>query len=162
MTGVIDRLYGKLWTLRFLKKSGMSQSNLLKIYEQVLRPSAEYSHVVYHSLIPEYVAEKLECVQRQAMKIVFGYDVDYNQLIQDGKISSLKSRRESALSKFALKASVSPRFSSALFEPVPASERSVRKSTRNLYVEKKFRTQRGRNNPVAVMTRRLNEIYKGN
>ena len=59
----------------------MSKENLLGIYRQVLRPSAEYSSVIYNLLIPEYISDKLESVQKQAMKIIFGYDIDYQMLI---------------------------------------------------------------------------------
>ena len=154
--GVIDKLYGKLWTLRFLKKSGMSQNNLLQIYCSVLRPSAEYSSIIYNSLIPEYVSAKLEAVQRQAMKIIYGWDINYDELISNNVISTLKSRREDASLKFAFKASKSPRFGPVWFTENPV-ERSARCTTRKHYIEENCRTERGRNNPIQYMTRMLNE-----
>ena len=42
VTGVIDKFYNKLWTLRFLKKGGMDQKNLFKVYVSIIRPSVEY------------------------------------------------------------------------------------------------------------------------
>ena len=77
VTGVINKLYSKLWTLRFLKKGGMSKADLLHVYKQILRPSAEYSHVIYHPLIPEYISDRLEMVQKQAIKIIYGHDINY-------------------------------------------------------------------------------------
>ena len=78
VSGVIDKLYSRLWSLRFLKKSGMGRNELLKVYKTIIRPGAEYSSVVYHSLIPNYISDRLESLQRQAVKIIYGYDVDYN------------------------------------------------------------------------------------
>ena len=33
---VIDKMYSKLWTLRYLKKSGLGKSELLSIYKQMI------------------------------------------------------------------------------------------------------------------------------
>ena len=41
--GVIEKMYSRLWTLRFLKKSGMGKDELLKVYKTIIRPGAEYS-----------------------------------------------------------------------------------------------------------------------
>ena len=158
---MIDKLYGKLWTLRFLKKSGMTQGDLLQVYCSVLRPSAEYSSIIYNSLIPEYVSEKLEAVQRQAMKIIYGWDLDYDELLANNVITTLKCRREEASLKFAIKAANSPRFGSKWFTENPV-ERTARSTTRKHYVEERCRTERGRNNPLQYMTRMLNEHLSSN
>ena len=153
VTGVIEKLYSRLWTLRFLKKSGMPPHVLLRVFNTVLRPAVEYSSVVYHSLIPEYLSIKLEQVQKQAYKIIYGWDVDYNSLVNNGAVETLKERREVALAKFANKAANSPRFGPEWFQEVVAHPREVRTTTRNKYVGKKCKTERGKNNPVQVMTR---------
>ena len=139
VTKVIERFYSKLWTLRFLRKSGMSRDNLLKIYKNVLRPSVEYSNIIYHSLIPEYISDKLESVQKQAIKIIFGWDCNYSELLDNGTIETLKSRRVNAIGRFANKVSVSPRFGPNWFKCVDAGNRQVRQSTRNLYIEPQYR-----------------------
>ena len=107
---LVDKFYSKLWTLRFLKKAGMPKANLMRIYENVLRPSAEYSSVVYNSLIPAYMSDRLESVQKQAIKIIHGWDINYEEMLREGTIQSLKQRRDEATLKFALRASQSARF----------------------------------------------------
>ena len=72
VNSLIDKFYSRLWTLRFLKKGGMSKPDLVKIYESVIRPAVEYSGVVYHSLIPQYQSDKLESIQKQAFRIIYG------------------------------------------------------------------------------------------
>ena len=88
----------------------MSKDNLLRIYKDVLRPSAEYSSIVYNSLIPEYIPDSLESVQKQALKIILGRNINYRKLVDVGTIETLKSRRESAMFKFTIKAANSGRF----------------------------------------------------
>ena len=137
----------------------MSQKDLLSIYMNILRPSAEYCSAIYHSLIPEYMAAKLESVQRQAMKIVFGWQVNYEELLGNGTIETLEKRRQDNALKFALKASNSARFGRTWFTETPITEREVRNTTRKKYIEKFTRTERGRSNPLSYLTRRLNEHH---
>ena len=55
----------------------MSKNRLLQVYKQIIRSGAEYCSTVYNSLIPLYMSDKLEQVQKQAIKIIYGYDVNY-------------------------------------------------------------------------------------
>ena len=43
VTEVINQFYGKLWTLRFLKRSEMDSGDLLKVYKTVIRSAVELS-----------------------------------------------------------------------------------------------------------------------
>ena len=130
---------------------------LLSIYKQMIRSSTEYASVVYHSLIPRYLSDKLESVQRQAMKIIFGRDVDYNSLVEDEIIEPLYKRREDSILKFAIKASNTTRFGTRWFTRVPNIPTELRPGIRKTFVEKHYWTERGRNNPLGYMTRKLNE-----
>ena len=67
VTETINKFYSKLWTLRFLRKSGMRANDLQKIYSVIIRPAVEYCSIVYHTLIPEYMSDRLEMVQKQAI-----------------------------------------------------------------------------------------------
>ena len=145
---LILKAYSKLWTLRFLKKSGMKVADLRKIYDTVLRPGTEYVSVVYHSLIPQYLSDRLEAVQKMAMKIIYGSGMDYRGMVQDGTIELLSDRREKAVLEFAMKASVSSRFGAKWFPLAPNKERAVRNTTHRRYVEHRCKTERARNNPA--------------
>ena len=148
-------MYAKLWTLRFLKRSGMKSSNLLHIYETVIRPATEYCAVVYHPLIPAYLANRLESVQRQAWKIIFGWNTNLDRLVQKGKVETLEERRKKNSLKFALKYKDTERFRH--WFPRVVNDRVVRETTRRTYYEKPCRTERTRNNPLQYMARLLNE-----
>ena len=157
VSGVIEKFYGKLWTLRFLKRSGMPCDELLAIFKNVIRPSVEYSSIIYHSLIPDYISDRLESVQKQAMKIIYGHNIDYAGLVDNSVIEPLNKRRIDNAVRFALKAAASPRFGPVWFKEHQDSEREVRATTRAKYVEKFCRTERSRNNPLNYLTRLLNE-----
>ena len=152
----INKFYSKLWTLRFLKRSGMASADLLNIYNVVIRSAVEYCSVVYHPLIPAYMSDKLEQIQKQAIKIIFGNSVSYADLISEGRIETLKERRIKNIAKFANKAVLNPKFSEKWF-PINTTERDARTSTRKKYIEKNCTTERSRNNPVQYMIRILNQ-----
>ena len=115
--------------------------------------------MIYHSLIPEYLSEGLERVQRMALRIIYGGRVDIAELFDQGIIEPLKGRREALCLKFALKAEQNPRFSQKWFRPTPTTSMQLRDGTRRKYVEPIARTERFRNNPVNNLIRILNEHY---
>ena len=156
VTKVIDSFYGKLWTLRFLKKGGMAKNDLLNVYRTVVLPGVEYCSTVYNPLIPEYVSEQLESVQKQALKIIYGWSVNYKELVQTGEIETLKQRREKKSLKFALRAKKNNRFEE-WFPAAVHTDRDFRLTTRRPYREKQCKTERARNSPMQYMLRQLNE-----
>ena len=128
----------------------MAPADLLKIYFTVIRLAVEYCSVVYHSLIPGYVVEKLERLQKQAIKIIYGNGVDYDGMVEDGSIEALEARRTAACLRFAQKASETERFGPKWF-PRNRNDREVRSSTRRVFVEKNCRRERDCNNPIQYM-----------
>ena len=155
---LIEKFYNKMWSLRFLKRSGMKKPDLLKVYKTVILPSVEYASVVYHSLIPQYQAEALEAMQKLAMSIIYG-KTRYSLLIENKTIEPLAIRREKAILDFANKASKNERFRAKWFRENQADQvdRGVRSTTRRRYVEANCKTDRMRKNPVQVMIRALND-----
>ena len=54
---LLQKFYNMLWSLRFLRRSGMRPEDMCRVYCTIIRPVVEYAAVVYHSLIPKYQAE---------------------------------------------------------------------------------------------------------
>ena len=109
---------------------------LLEVYKSVIRPMADYCSVAYNSLIPNYMADKLERAQRQALRIIFGPGADVGKLVQEGRIETLKTRRDKKCLDFALNTLASSRFGKRWFQLNEIEGRNVRGSTRKKYVEK--------------------------
>ena len=151
---LIERFYSKLWSLRYLKRSGLDTDRMLEIYFSTIRSAVEYCGTVYHPLIPNYLSNKLESIQRQALRIIYGYNLNYERLLEDGRVETLSSRREKDALQFALKNCNNPRFSR--WFPVNNNARDARSSTRRFYLERQCRTDRTRNNPIQFMIRMLN------
>ena len=133
----------------------MKQGELPKVYNTAILPAIEYCSEIYDSLIPGYLSDQLEAVQKQAMKIVFGWGLDYIGLIESGRVKSLKQRRTEACLRFANKTLFNPRFGPIWF-PLNSVDRTVRASTRKRFKEEQYKTERSKNNPVQHMIRLLN------
>ena len=132
------------------------------MYRTVIRPAVEYSSIVYHMLISRELAGKLESVQRQALRIIFGYSADIQDIMERWDIELLEDRRRAAVLRFAVKNEKNPRYGGRWFKEARHEEREVRTTTRNKYIEPRCRTDRLKNNPINYMTKLLNEHYKSN
>lgn len=58
----------RLWALRHLKHNGLTSSELVRVYQSMIRPIAEYCSVLFHSLITLRDSLELERIQAQALK----------------------------------------------------------------------------------------------
>ena len=145
---LVNKFYGMLWSLRYLKRNGMDRDDLTKVYQTMIRPAVEYASVVYHSLIPGYLSDQLEMVQKHAMKIVHGWGIDYNNLLERGIVTSLRERREEAVKKFALKSEKNSRFADKWYKKREELDRETRPGVRNKYEEKRCSNEREKKNPV--------------
>ena len=156
----IDKFHARLWTLRFLKRSGLDEGRLLDVYNSVVRSAVEYCAVVYHSMIPRYLSDQLEVLQRRALKIIFGWNCDIATVMASKGIETLEARRESAVLKFALKNESVEKYGKRWFQKNEELDVELRPGTRNMYKEKRCRTERMKSNPVTHMTKMLNKHHR--
>ena len=97
--------------------------------------------------------ERLESLQRKALRIILGFDLNYVELLEKAGITSLKERRINAARKFANKLVNSDRFGH--YFPINNSERQGMRSRRR-YREENARTLRLFNSPLFYFRRALN------
>ena len=137
-------------------------SMLMTISRQIVCVArADYCSVVYNSLIPKYIAENLEKVQRHALRIIYGQGIDIENLMTIKQIETLSEGRDKKCIDFANKAVLSLRFGSKWFKE-NATGPNVRETTRKKYVEKFSRHERMKNNPLSSLTRLLNQQEQNN
>ena len=131
----------------------------MEIYNTVLRSAVEYCAIVYHSMIPVALSEKLESIQKQALRIIYGWNTNIEAVMAAKGIDTLEKRRDSAILSFALKNENKERYGKRWFKELPIGQRPARTGTRNKYEVPFCRTDRMKANPVVVMTKKLNEHY---
>ena len=57
----------KLYPLRLLKRAGVQEQDMLKVFRSSVRPILEYAVHVWQD-IPDYLSDRIESVQKRAFK----------------------------------------------------------------------------------------------
>ena len=142
--------------LRNLKRSGFNTGELLTVYKTMIRPVADYAAVVYHSSLTDEQDERLERLQNQALKCIYGPFNSARKLRREAGIQSLRLRRITLCDKFVKKALTNPRFQH--WFPLKSGRMSnrLRKQAAAPYLEEKARCDRLYNSPLFFFRRRLN------
>ena len=97
---IVKRANKHLYTLRTLKKSGLTIMQLVQVYCSIVRSALEYACPVWAAL-PKYLddAIDLESVQKRVLRIFLPNCHYDDALIQSG-ITALSQRREEACTNF--------------------------------------------------------------
>ena len=69
------------------------------MYISNVRSILEYAIQVWQD-IPEYLSDRIECIQRRALKIIYPECTVYNQALLEANVSSLENRRISLCHRF--------------------------------------------------------------
>ena len=75
-----------------LKRAGINQIDLVRIYVSVIRPVVEYACPVWHTNLPKYLSDNIEIIQKRCLKTIFP-GVTYEDILQMVNIPTLNDRR---------------------------------------------------------------------
>ena len=99
----IDYIFKKackrLYSLRILKKTGVASLNILKVYLTIIRPILEYAVPVWQSISGTW-SDKLETIQKRALKIIFPSVETYLEALEVAGIDNLADRRTIICKKY--------------------------------------------------------------
>ena len=146
----------RFWALIYLRKAGFKNKELFDLYCVFVRPIIEFCSVVYHSLLTAQQAEELERLQRQAIKLSYGWDRSYQEICASQNIQTLEERRKLAVDRFVCKAAENPRFAEQWFPLRMEAGHEIR--DRRIFHETCARTERYHKSPLANMRRRANDL----
>ena len=132
----LRKSYGaRAWVIRHLKKIGMEQDLLVRIYCSLIRPVFECASPAFHTTMTAQQSKSLEKLQRSTLKTIFGENASYPDCLEKAGISSLFDRRKSLFRAFTLKAYNSGKFRARWFTEKATSSYALR---RNNKVEETF------------------------
>ena len=110
-----------------------------------------------NSLLTAEQSNALEQLQKQAMKIVFGWTVAYHTVLEEKDLEPLSDHRLRLVDQFAVKTAKHPRFGPEWFEEKKITRDGLRPHEKLNHVRPN--TERFKTNPVCFMRKRL-EIKK--
>ena len=70
----------KLYTVRLLRRDGVEEQDMSKVFRKSGRPILEYALQVWQD-IPDYLSDRLESVQKGALKIIYPINSSYSQAL---------------------------------------------------------------------------------
>jgi Reverse transcriptase (RNA-dependent DNA polymerase) len=82
----------RLHFLKLLKRSSVSTADLLLYYKAVIRPVIDYACPVWQSGLTSKQLERLESLQRRAIRIITGYNCDHSHNLDLFDIELLEER----------------------------------------------------------------------
>ena len=103
---IVKKATKRLYSLRVLRKAGVQQADLVRIYCSLLWSVLEYGAPVW-SALPGYLSNVIESVQRRALRIICPLVEFEAALIRTGLVSR-EARRANLSAKFFSKAKETP------------------------------------------------------
>lgn len=150
----------KFWSLIHLRRAGLKEERLFKLYCTMIRPVLETNCVVFGPMLTRGQASDLERLQKLAIRLCFGFDKSYEVILEENRIESLEERRKKAVRKFAAKTiEADGRFARKWLIPRDNVETNLRR--RRPYVERRARTERMYKSPLMNLQRVANDIMSG-
>ena len=98
----VDHIYKKackkLYSLRILRRAGVDQGSMLKVYTSSVRSVLEYTVPVWQS-IPGYLSDKIESIQKRALTIISPCADRYSDALDLARVETLACRRDKICKK---------------------------------------------------------------
>ena len=156
VNSIKKKFRARFWSLIHLRRSGFVGDELMKLYNALVRPVIEFCCVIYHPLLTKCQANDIERMQKQVVKLAYGWDYSYQEICAVKSIDTLEERRINYIDNFVRKALNNTRFNSAWFPLRDVDTHNIR--DRKIYSETRTRTTRYYNSPLSYMRRRANHI----
>ena len=90
---IVKKASKRLYIIRVLRRCGLSASNLLVVYLSLVRPLLEYACPIWHTMLPTYLSDKIERVQKRAFRIIYP-QVDYEDALKIAQCTRLDERHQ--------------------------------------------------------------------
>ena len=124
-----------------------------------IRPVIEFCSLVYHPLLTKKQSQLIERMQKQVVKLAYGWEANYGVVCAAKGIDTLEDRRKKYIDNFIGKIIENPRFADTWFPLRDPDQRGLR--DRRSFVESRARTNRFFNSPLSYMRRRANDMLVG-
>ena len=154
-TLIVKRANSRMRLLHQLVDFSIPKGDLINIYMLYIRSILEQSCQVWHSSLTLEIFQDLECVQKNALKIILqdGY-LTYSNALESTGLATLFERRSKLCLKFA-KTCIKSKEMKKMF-PLNQTEYEINTRFREKYTVAKARTDRLKNSSIPYMQRLLN------
>ena len=90
---IIVKARKRVYMIYQLKRAGINQNDLIRIYVSVIRPVVECTCPVWHTNLPKHLSANIEIIQKRCLKTIFpGHQ--YENILQMVNLPTLQRRRD--------------------------------------------------------------------
>ena len=146
----------RIWMIYHLRNAGLRGCNLYRMYCCYVRSVLEYCSPAFHSMLNAGQAAALEGLNRQAVRICFGYDTPVEEIMRERGIETLEARRIRRVDKFIAKVARNARFGPRWLKERPEGQYNLR-NWRPIE-EQPAATARMYKSPLFFIRRRANDL----
>ena len=100
---ICQKFRSRIWYLCHLHHNGFSQEELLRVYKTTILPCHDYCSNIFHSSLTMSQTIVLERLQAKALKVIYGYDPSYRELMERANLTTLRASRDERELMFAQK-----------------------------------------------------------
>ena len=90
---IVSKAGKRVYMLYQLKRAGISQNDLVKMYVSTIRPVLEYACPVWSTSLPTYLSDAIEMIQKRVLRSVHP-GLHYDDILVLVGLQSLKKRRD--------------------------------------------------------------------
>ena len=90
---IVSKAGKRVYMLYQLKRAGISQNDLVKIYVSIIRPVLEYACPVWSTSLPKYLSDAIEMIQKRVLRSIHP-GLHYDDILVLIGLQSLKMRRD--------------------------------------------------------------------
>jgi hypothetical protein len=122
----------------------------LLVYLSLVRSTLEYACPIWHTVLPKYLSDKIEKVQKRAFRIIY-HEADYQDALNIAQCKRLDDRRQELCCKTSKKIEQSDSCLNHLLPPLRAEihDREFRNNFN--YCLPNCRTERHKNRSIPTM-----------
>ena len=117
---------------------------------------ADFASITYHTMLSATQSNRLEALQRRALKIIYGTNKTSSELLEVSGLPVLSERRERMFVNFALRARDNNALANSWFPEAEDSNHDTRQKKK--YKEFNTRTTRLQKSPLYQLRKRLNNL----
>ena len=89
---IVAKARKRVYMIYQLKRAGINQIDLVRIYVSVIRLVVEYACPVWHMNLPKYLSDNIEIIKKRCLKTIFPGFM-YEDILQMVNIPTLHDRR---------------------------------------------------------------------
>ena len=94
----MSKVRKRVFLIYQLKRAGIGQCDLFRIYIPVIRPVVEYACPAWHTNLPKYVSENIELIQKRCMKHI-SPGCSYDDILEMTNLPTLHEWRTTYFNK---------------------------------------------------------------